>query len=195
MKTRKSYLETVQRTRRHLRRRDRDQPAAARAQRPRLRRRGARGLQRDAVPHPSRRRPGAAPLLPRGRRRRRRDELVRVVAHRARRVPDRGPRRGARPAPRPSLAKEVASGYSTPDRPRFVAGSMGPGTKLPTLGQVSFADLRDAYEVLARGPARRRRRPAPDRDLLRPPPGQGGHPGVPAGDDARPGARCRSRCR
>ena len=49
------------------------------------------------------------------------------------------------------LAKEVASGYSTPDRPRYVAGSMGPGTKLPTLGQVSFADLRDAYEVLARG--------------------------------------------
>ena len=49
------------------------------------------------------------------------------------------------------LAKEVASGYSTPDRQRYVAGSMGPGTKLPTLGQVSFADLRDAYEVLARG--------------------------------------------
>ncbi|MGH9295870.1 MAG: homocysteine S-methyltransferase family protein, partial [Acidimicrobiales bacterium] len=49
------------------------------------------------------------------------------------------------------LAKEVASGYSTPDRPRFVAGSMGPGTKLPTLGQVTFVQLRDAYEVLATG--------------------------------------------
>ena len=49
------------------------------------------------------------------------------------------------------LAREVASGYSTPDRPRYVAGSMGPGTKLPTLGQVAFNDLRDAYEVLARG--------------------------------------------
>ena len=49
------------------------------------------------------------------------------------------------------LAKEVASGYSTPDRPRYVAGSMGPGTKLPTLGQVRFEDLRDGYEVLARG--------------------------------------------
>ncbi len=49
------------------------------------------------------------------------------------------------------LAREVASGYSTPDRPRYVAGSMGPGTKLPTLGQVGFNDLRDAYEVLARG--------------------------------------------
>jgi 5-methyltetrahydrofolate--homocysteine methyltransferase len=49
------------------------------------------------------------------------------------------------------LAKEVADGFSTPDRPRFVAGSMGPGTKLPTLGQVGFSDLRDGYEVLARG--------------------------------------------
>jgi 5-methyltetrahydrofolate--homocysteine methyltransferase len=49
------------------------------------------------------------------------------------------------------LAKEVASDFSTADRPRYVAGSMGPGTKLPTLGQVSFADLRDGYEVLARG--------------------------------------------
>src|SRR5260370_30712341 len=27
---------------------------------------------------------------------------------------------------------------------------MGPGTKLPSLGQISFADLRDAYEVQAR---------------------------------------------
>ncbi len=49
------------------------------------------------------------------------------------------------------LAKEVASGYSTPDRPRWVAGSMGPGTKMPTLGHITFADLRDAYEVQARG--------------------------------------------
>lgn len=49
------------------------------------------------------------------------------------------------------LAVEVARGYSTPDRPRFVAGSIGPGTKFPSLGQISFADLRDAYEIEARG--------------------------------------------
>ncbi|MHB1488781.1 MAG: methionine synthase, partial [Acidimicrobiales bacterium] len=49
------------------------------------------------------------------------------------------------------LAKEVASGYSTPDRPRWVAGSMGPGTRFPTLGQIGFADLRDAYQVQAAG--------------------------------------------
>jgi len=48
------------------------------------------------------------------------------------------------------LAREVASGYSTPDHPRFVAGSIGPGTKFPTLGQISFPDLRDSYEVEAR---------------------------------------------
>ena len=34
------------------------------------------------------------------------------------------------------IAKEVASGYSTPDRPRFVVGSIGPGTRLPSLGAI-----------------------------------------------------------
>ncbi len=43
------------------------------------------------------------------------------------------------------IAREVADGYSTLDRPRWVLGSVGPGTKLPTLGHASFADLRDAY--------------------------------------------------
>ena len=43
------------------------------------------------------------------------------------------------------IAKEVASGFSTPDQPRFVIGSMGPGTKLPSLGHIRFADLRDSY--------------------------------------------------
>jgi 5-methyltetrahydrofolate--homocysteine methyltransferase len=47
------------------------------------------------------------------------------------------------------LAREVAHGYSTPDHPRFVAGSMGPGTKFPSLGQITYAALRDAYEVEA----------------------------------------------
>ncbi len=34
---------------------------------------------------------------------------------------------------------------------RFVAGSIGPGTKFPTLGQISYADLRDYFEVEASG--------------------------------------------
>jgi 5-methyltetrahydrofolate--homocysteine methyltransferase len=49
------------------------------------------------------------------------------------------------------LAKRVASDYSTKDKPRWVAGSMGPGRKLPTLGHISFTDLRDAYRVQVRG--------------------------------------------
>ena len=49
------------------------------------------------------------------------------------------------------VAREVADGWSTPDRPRWVAGSIGPGTKMPSLGQIRFATLRDAYEEQARG--------------------------------------------
>ena len=49
------------------------------------------------------------------------------------------------------LAKRVASDYSTKEKPRWVAGSMGPGRKLPTLGHISFTELRDAYSVQVRG--------------------------------------------
>jgi 5-methyltetrahydrofolate--homocysteine methyltransferase len=44
------------------------------------------------------------------------------------------------------LAREVADSYSTPDRPRWVIGSVGPGTKLPTLGHAPYSTLRDAYQ-------------------------------------------------
>ncbi|PRW62823.1 methionine synthase [Actinopolyspora mortivallis] len=44
-----------------------------------------------------------------------------------------------------ALARECCDEYSTPEKPRFVLGSMGPGTKLPTLGHAPYADLRDAY--------------------------------------------------
>ncbi|MGH9118324.1 MAG: methionine synthase [Acidimicrobiales bacterium] len=50
-----------------------------------------------------------------------------------------------------AIARRVADDFTTVDRTRFVAGSMGPGTKLPSLGQIPFTDLRDAYEVEARG--------------------------------------------
>ena len=49
------------------------------------------------------------------------------------------------------LAKDVATDFSTPDRPRWVVGSIGPGTRLPSLGAISFADLRNDYEVQASG--------------------------------------------
>jgi 5-methyltetrahydrofolate--homocysteine methyltransferase len=43
------------------------------------------------------------------------------------------------------LAKKVALEFSTPEKPRFVAASMGPGTKLPSLGHISYDDLENAY--------------------------------------------------
>lgn len=43
------------------------------------------------------------------------------------------------------LARETADEFSTEQWPRFVLGSVGPGTKLPTLGQIDFTDMRDAY--------------------------------------------------
>ncbi|MFN2501092.1 MAG: methionine synthase [Pyrinomonadaceae bacterium] len=49
------------------------------------------------------------------------------------------------------LAKRVAKDYSTPEQPRFVAGSIGPGTKLPTLGHITYRDLKDAYREQVRG--------------------------------------------
>ena len=47
------------------------------------------------------------------------------------------------------LARAAADAAGTPDRPRFVLGSIGPGTKLPSLGHVGYAALRDAYQVQA----------------------------------------------
>jgi 5-methyltetrahydrofolate--homocysteine methyltransferase len=45
-----------------------------------------------------------------------------------------------------AIARKAADDFTTPDKPRWVAGSIGPGTKFPTLGQIKYADLRDAYE-------------------------------------------------
>ncbi len=53
------------------------------------------------------------------------------------------------------LAKEVAAQYSTPQKPRFVAGSIGPTTKLPSLGHISYdamaATYREQIEALIEG--------------------------------------------
>jgi 5-methyltetrahydrofolate--homocysteine methyltransferase len=50
-----------------------------------------------------------------------------------------------------TLAKRIASDYSTKIKPRWVAGSMGPGRKLPTLGHIGFLDLKAAYAEQVRG--------------------------------------------
>ena len=44
-----------------------------------------------------------------------------------------------------ALAKKVAKRYSTPEHPRYVAGSIGPGTKLPTLGHINYDALKASY--------------------------------------------------
>ncbi|HZB32262.1 MAG TPA: methionine synthase, partial [Streptosporangiaceae bacterium] len=49
------------------------------------------------------------------------------------------------------IASEVAAAASTPERPHWVIGAVGPGTKLPTLGHVPYAALRDAYQRTATG--------------------------------------------
>jgi 5-methyltetrahydrofolate--homocysteine methyltransferase len=49
------------------------------------------------------------------------------------------------------IARGVAADHSAGGHQRFVAGSMGPGTKLPSLGHIAFGELRDAYEEQARG--------------------------------------------
>jgi 5-methyltetrahydrofolate--homocysteine methyltransferase len=50
-----------------------------------------------------------------------------------------------------AIARRVADEYASPGSPRFVAGSMGPGTKFPTLGQITYDDLSASYEELAYG--------------------------------------------
>ena len=51
-----------------------------------------------------------------------------------------------------SIARRVADTFEQRDgRPRYVAGSMGPGTKLPSLGHIGFLELRDSYVEQARG--------------------------------------------
>ncbi len=50
-----------------------------------------------------------------------------------------------------SIARRAADAYASPGEPRFVAGAMGPGTKFPTLGQITYDDLSASYEALAFG--------------------------------------------
>ncbi|MEU9179247.1 methionine synthase [Streptomyces sp. NPDC048550] len=50
------------------------------------------------------------------------------------------------------IAREVADEYTAKSgQQRWVLGSMGPGTKLPTLGHIDYATIRDAYQVNAEG--------------------------------------------
>jgi 5-methyltetrahydrofolate--homocysteine methyltransferase len=49
------------------------------------------------------------------------------------------------------LAREVADEFSSADKPRWVLGSLGPGTKLPTLLHTDYLKLKDAYCTASSG--------------------------------------------
>jgi 5-methyltetrahydrofolate--homocysteine methyltransferase len=49
------------------------------------------------------------------------------------------------------LAKKVTAEFTTPEKPRFVAGSIGPGTKLPSIGAIDYDTLETAHAEQARG--------------------------------------------
>ena len=49
------------------------------------------------------------------------------------------------------IAREAADAFSTKEKPRFVLGSLGPGTKLPSLGHTTYEKLKQAYYTAAKG--------------------------------------------
>ena len=49
------------------------------------------------------------------------------------------------------IARDAADSFSTEDKPRFVLGSLGPGTKLPSLGHTTYENLKVAYYTAAKG--------------------------------------------
>jgi 5-methyltetrahydrofolate--homocysteine methyltransferase len=49
------------------------------------------------------------------------------------------------------IARAAADAFSTPEKPRFVLGSLGPGTKLPSLGHTTYSHLKAAYHTASRG--------------------------------------------
>ncbi|HET9169538.1 MAG TPA: methionine synthase [Actinospica sp.] len=49
------------------------------------------------------------------------------------------------------IARESADSFATPERPRWVLGSAGGGTKLPSLGHIPFAAVRDGYQAQTEG--------------------------------------------
>ena len=49
------------------------------------------------------------------------------------------------------IVKEACDEFSTVDKPRFVAGAMGPGTKLPSLGHITYDEMYKGYCEAVRG--------------------------------------------
>jgi len=49
------------------------------------------------------------------------------------------------------LVKEICDEYGTAEQPKFVLGSIGPGTKLPSLGHIHYDEMFDGYKIVAEG--------------------------------------------
>ena len=49
------------------------------------------------------------------------------------------------------IAKKVCDKYTTPKKPRFVLASIGPGTKLPSLGHITYNEMYEGYCITAKG--------------------------------------------
>jgi 5-methyltetrahydrofolate--homocysteine methyltransferase len=49
------------------------------------------------------------------------------------------------------LVKDICIKYSTPEKPRFVLGSIGPGTKLPSLKHIDYDTMYAGYSITAKG--------------------------------------------
>src|SRR3954454_362768 len=64
-----------------------------------------------------------------------------AIAYKSREINERAAR----------IAREVADDAERDGRARFVIGSMGPGTRLPSLSQIPFSALRDDYQEQAEG--------------------------------------------
>lgn len=78
------------------------------------------------------------------------------------------------------IAREAADEHTARDgRQRWVLGSVGPGTKLPTLGHIDYATIRDGYQANVEGLLMRRRRRPDRRDHAGPPPDEGLRTGRP----------------
>ena len=50
-----------------------------------------------------------------------------------------------------SIVKQITTKYSTTEKPLFVLGSIGPGTKLPSLGHIDYDTMYSGYQTMAKG--------------------------------------------
>jgi 5-methyltetrahydrofolate--homocysteine methyltransferase len=50
-----------------------------------------------------------------------------------------------------SSAKKICEKYSTKEDPKFVLASIGPGTKLPSLGHITYDAMYEGYKIMASG--------------------------------------------